>query len=950
MDNSSDSFHRGPDAESLRKAEENAKDAKLEEVEDSTSGAQKAETGVSVPQGFYRAGAAGKKGSKFGFLKGAFKHKGATGLIIGGIFAMMVGVAGSQSMQVFSVAAQLKETFNSTQVSTAMRANNTLRFQLKPTEKIKEWGSKLFGKNDLGLSETQQTDLEEKGLKYDGEDENVRTLSYEGDEGKTVVITAENVDDAIETDANFSNKYTSGSKSWRGAIANWFNRITEKFLNSNNLTRHLFNRFSEKVAESDGNALEVMEENLKTRGNADITTKVSQNTVHEEKKTTNADGTVTTEVLMDKEEDVKLDGEKIKQDIGTAEIKEKVADIAKGMSMANQVVNIRCTVGNVLNAINLLVMAKETLQVINLTSGYLEGIDKAKAGDGIDSPINEIGNTLNQKKGGVYTTYDYSNSSGQELVDSNGSNDDSKQSQAVLEGFKVEEKETIKSDKTAMESAGIVSLYSGQPIKANDPSVKEFNFTANINDISKALGLTTSNFVTCLQVKAVVGTLNGILGLIPGVGQGWSVAKAFLNAGISGLISTAVQALVPMIAGFWMRDLISNLGGESLGNALTSGANIYMGSMHRANGGSPSTKDEYIEYAAAHEQVIAENARYERENKSPFDATSKYTFMGNIARQLYSLSLSNSFLGTIASAATTLSSSVMNLTPAALAYDIESELKFSDSEEFKERCPYLASVGAVGDAFCNPYVITDTSTIAMDPGEVADEVKKDLDEDGKIKKDSELARYIAFCNNRTSVLGIPDNQVSQKLSSSGSYALDTIIGQVPGLNIAQDLWESNQGLGYLGYITGESCVAGNDMNLDGNGVENKAPKWEDTAKYYQRFIEDQALFETMGITDKSVVTAFLEEYYEENPVDNSYEGILARYSGLSKDEVIAYLDFMDYCEYVANYDASERYAFNQDDIDLPEKPLVEEKDFDEALFVLLSNITYADVRNRQTIA
>ena len=41
----------------------------------------------------------------------------------------------------------------------------------------------------------------------------------------------------------------------------------------------------------------------------------------------------------------------------------------------------------------------------------------------------------------------------------------------------------------------------------------------------------------------------------------------------------------------------------------------------------------------------------------------------------------------------------------------------------------------------------------------------------------------------------------------------------------------------------------------------------------------------MGLIEKSSVTAYLEEYYEKHPLDNSYEGILARRSGLTKDVI-----------------------------------------------------------------
>lgn len=68
------------------------------------------------------------------------------------------------------------------------------------------------------------------------------------------------------------------------------------------------------------------------------------------------------------------------------------------------------------------------------------------------------------------------------------------------------------------------------------------------------------------------------------------------------------------------------------------------------------------------------------------------------------------------------------------------------------------------------------------------------------------------------------------------------------------------------------------------------------------FFAYQRLLENMGLVEKSSVTAYLEEYYEKHPLDNSYEGILARRSGLTKDQVIAYLNQLDYLAKVINYD------------------------------------------------
>lgn len=79
---------------------------------------------------------------------------------------------------------------------------------------------------------------------------------------------------------------------------------------------------------------------------------------------------------------------------------------------------------------------------------------------------------------------------------------------------------------------------------------------------------------------------------------------------------------------------------------------------------------------------------------------------------------------------------------------------------------------------------------------------------------------------------------------------------------------------------------------------------------YQCFAEDQRLLENMGLVEKSSVTAFLEDYYEKHPLDNSFEGILARKTGLTKENVIATIDTINYLTFIADYDPDGYYPLN----------------------------------------
>ena len=79
---------------------------------------------------------------------------------------------------------------------------------------------------------------------------------------------------------------------------------------------------------------------------------------------------------------------------------------------------------------------------------------------------------------------------------------------------------------------------------------------------------------------------------------------------------------------------------------------------------------------------------------------------------------------------------------------------------------------------------------------------------------------------------------------------------------------------------------------------------------YQRFIEDQRLAESTGLIEKSAVAVYLDTYSEEHPKDNSYEGILARYTGMTKENVIAVLDAIEGLEFLATYNPDGYAPYN----------------------------------------
>ncbi|MBQ2643712.1 hypothetical protein IJG11_02215 [Candidatus Saccharibacteria bacterium] len=942
----------------LRSAEKSAAGGTIGQSSSGIGSAREKETKAS---GFYSGSgkSSGGKSSVGGKkkAKGWLKKGGPMGLII----ALIVGVGGimggSQLFQPFSLVAQFQETFNSMQVSANTRSSKFFRLQMDSGRIKDPVKGTIFGKT-FSITNKQKERLKQQGIEYDEEFEidgkKTKVLKYDDGSGDVKIITAKDFDDVYASDADFHRAYNAGSMTWRGQIANWFGTRVTAFLKNNNLTRNMFNDYESKKAELDGDGLAAVKETLDEKvGDIDNEGEKTQDIKEEEDEDS---GTT-----KHKGEDSDTDSGKLTRG-DTSSLKKKMDSIESKFSAS---ANAVCGISNAVGAITMAVTAAEALQIINLATAYFEAADKVKAGYGDDAPIHELSMTLNEKQKNTNEILESVSMSG----DGSSESDYSATTKEVT------------TEKTAMEAEGVAALYSGGKVNASDASVQSFNLTSSISKIMGGISSSMAAFQTCTIAKLVtsaveagnalldgIGCIIGIVTAETGVGAAVAVEQCgelIVDIGISigkgVLISVAIagvfSAIAPVLTKAWTRDLISNLGGEDLGNALTSGGNMYLGGAHRANGGSPATRGEYESYAVAQHQVMEDYARYERESLGPFDMTSKYTFMGTLMTQLMNFTSANSLMSAIISGGSVVTNSIVALSPMAAAYDVANTLP--SEEEYEKTCPYLASIGVIGDAYCNPYVMTDMSTINTDPVDVINTINNDYkgfaeettsDGNVKISGDSELAKYIVYCDGRTSMFGVTDYNIVSNLNSSTSAntgntytdaAVDGAIGAIPIIGDGLDVVENINSLNNLGYISGESCVAGNT-------VDNvSAPDWEE-AKYYQRFIEDQSLAESMGVIEKSAVTAYLEEYYKENPLDNSYEGMLARYSGLDKETVSDILYIARYYEYVNNYNPAERYAFGVPVVDTEKELKFDNENVmaNNFLVVLADKISYADVRNR----
>lgn len=256
-------------------------------------------------------------------------------------------------------------------------------------------------------------------------------------------------------------------------------------------------------------------------------------------------------------------------------------------------------------------------------------------------------------------------------------------------------------------------------------------------------------------------------------------------------------------------------------------------------------------------------------------------------------------------------------------FDYPSEWKYSrltnfQYEGYKTGYPNLVSASENG---------LEGAKNEEDPGICQLDLKTDEQKQPVININSALGMFILMSGQRTSEIGVADQNNADIFTK-----VDFLHGRLHpcavqgGTLLCRDFKEnggwsteiekvlSNKFLSRL--ISGSAYVnyTGN-TNMMRRGYENDGIFQDETTgtffteetKYYSAYISLIEWMEASNLLTRAADSVALEKYYENNPLDNSYAGILARYSGYSKDTVIAVLNLVDYAEWLANYDPSNLY-------------------------------------------
>lgn len=696
---------------------------------------------------------------------------------------------------------------------------------------------------------------------------------------------------ALKNDNDFFLRFNYGSKAVSGHSSTWFDNVFEGVRKRLGLTRNRWFDF----LRGDDEAERIKK--YKERGKMPEANGKVESKVKSEEEEEDGTGNKTKKTVDLDDADAQVKGEDMK-----ATIKNISAKVDAAAKASNTGINIICTFYAMMGTINAIKYAAEMAQILNYTSGFFEAVDKTKAGDGSESAMAEYLNDLSRP-------------------DKNGL--------------------------TGLSATGIGALISGTDINTN----AAFSKTADKLSRAQAESALKFNFDDAKTQSEILGdskmqaALNGTKYTIKQM-QGCAYAKiggsaaslvvsvftfgigTFVKDFAKSIITTSAISLlssflVPKVAEMLMHDLVEGVLGPDLGNALAAGSHMYLAKNHQAGGGSPGTAEEVLAFKREQAAVLAEDARVERAILSPFDTSTNNTFLGKLAYSIIPLSTS---LGSISTTTTKLSSlissSLADLLPSASAIG---ETRLNQTQGV---CPTQNALDIVADGFCNSYYISDTTSLGsydqddpLDPEllfafvaeandgknferdpetdeiQVNDEgnpiINNDLDE-------SELFQYINYCSNRDSMWGTADQNIANSFRLLKDHsAVSTILDAVPVVDDLKDIAESAENLTNADWISGRKCVA------DNTGKTN--PNWSERMRLYQRYMEDQRLYESMGIIEISSVKIALDDYYEEHPLDTSETGIIARLSGLTKDQVETTLAFVDYFNYIADYNPEGLY-------------------------------------------
>ncbi len=402
-----------------------------------------------------------------------------------------------------------------------------------------------------------------------------------------------------------------------------------------------------------------------------------------------------------------------------------------------------------------------------------------------------------------------------------------------------EKGEQVVSVGSPLESPSFRAIF--QDTSIDPKSVSNYSSDRIILLTENVTNTKTSNSTIINTVSSVTSKIRGfITRLLPGGNK--TANKAVLSLSEPIINSSLENNGFDTIKGIYAGELLVQ-------GAVTTGSKIA-----RIRGGSAADANAIHAYLKFNNTILAMDAAADRLHRSPFDITSKNTFLGSIVYK-FAMSFYNNrklfgIFNTVSSIINTTKNSIIGLIPGVYADDINNYLSvFGD-------CRRVGSIGAEGSVGCSEIDVFDPSTL-NDPFNNPDfiaftEKNTELNESGTriVKENSDLENYIKYNNERVTPLGVTDGGILESLSSEqNSSSISLVSNLVQMVKSFINSPDSNKKI-----ATGEAFL---------NSASN--PKWQ-TYKYAQRYV---SLAKTIASLREfsSYPTAFNNIQYFEGEID-----------------------------------------------------------------------------------
>lgn len=534
---------------------------------------------------------------------------------------------------------------------------------------------------------------------------------------------------------------------------------------------------------------------------------------------------------------------------------EKVAEETEG-----------CTTLKIGDIVSTAISSNRYYQAIHEFMTKMETISKAKAGDGDASAINSVLNWFTTPA--TTTVYDpYT----EEEYSITGSPLESEGARVVL---------------------GKVSAdYSKTPKYSLERSYKATDkvaFSMGIGDtctVQRAGGVVLSLLAAAVPGSKLITSTVGVL-----------LQTAF-NLGVKVVAEAVLNLLVPTIAKVMYENPFANAVGIAGGEGFTMGAaNVNMLMGRQTSGASTASREQILAYNQETEELIARDAEVDRLHHSPFDTSSKNTFLGSIMNSLLPLS-------TVSAGIANSISTLSNITSTSLASLNSTYAAGEDSSLMTSfgNCDKTEEIGASGNFYCSAISTIDLSTLdtATDDEEyqavISESVEEGENGEETVIEGSPLADYITYHMGRYSAPGIRDANIAKACKESSNI--------VPHLTSITDMLKA-----FFFDPETEYCESVADGSRYVDSPDN--PYWE-TEKWHQLWVLTWRVKCHMGLCgeDGGPVVAYQDKYEVEHPLDNSAAGYLARISGLEKDDAETVIAVINYLNKINQYDPAIAYDF-----------------------------------------